>query len=264
MYVFNRIFSVDNERVPSLIYVENRTSSLYVAFWERDDNGEDLSGIFKGHKGLKGVLVREDEYPLSLFQTHPQFKDASVFGLPHNEGTIIYASVDPGKQTFTGFYGFLQSNNYYVSVIFPDTESTFDDIILTVPVIDPDTIISHNGVNISVKSVHYANLDKHKLPIMQYIFPEMSLSGPSTVAPNEWVSLELSVGEGPLQLGSLFSVNVSSDNGYVPKRYMTVEEGSSVSIKVSSLGLDSGDTITVYAGFSQYDKLCNHRITIQE
>lgn len=264
MFVFSRIFSVYDESVPNLIYVENRTTSLYVAFWKRDDNGDDLSGFFKGHKGLRGVLIREDEYPLSLFQTHPQFKDASVFGLPHKEGTIIYASVDPGKQTCTGFYGFLQSHECYTSVVFPDTESTFDDVILTVPVIGSDTIISHNGVNISVKSVHYANLDKHKLPIMRYIFPEMSLSGPSTIAPDEWVTLELSVGEGPLQLGSLFGVNVSSDNGYIPKRYMVVEEGSSVSIKVSALGLDSGDTITVYAGFSQYDKLCSHRITIQE
>ena len=264
MLIFKRyFFHDDNNDVPNIIYVENRTTSLYFAFWEKDNNGEDLSGIFKNHKGLRGRFRYEAEYPLSLFQSHPQFKDASAFGIPHKKDVVIYASVDPGKQTYTGFYGYLQDKGYYTAVIFPDTESTFDDVIVTVPYVDSNTIVLHNGTELSVNVVPYTKLDKHCLPIMHYIFPKVTLNGPSTMSVDDQVTLELTVGEGPLQLGSLFSVLVSSDNGYTPKRYMVMEEGSSTHIKVRSDGLDPGDTITVYAGLPQYHKMCNHRITIQ-
>lgn len=274
MVVIKRLYRDRDIRAYDVVKLLSKEGGtiLHIEFWKlkRDDDfidPEHEGNLFISIPGLPGnygELINELDYGLEEFRLHPQFKDASVFGLSPYNRNFIYASADPGKQTFTGFYGFLHAQSRYVAVIFPDTESTFDDCIISVPYFeDHDTFIIHNGEERRIDSVPLDKLNRQHLPVMDFMFPSVKISGDSSMGVDDEIQLTLSVGDGPFKLGSMFNIIVQSDNGYLPKRHFSVEEGSSISLKVRSTGLDIGDTITVKVGTSQFAQMSTHRITIE-
>jgi hypothetical protein len=73
--------------------------------------------------------------------------------------------------------------------------------------------------------------------------PEINIKVPKTMDPNSFEYIELK-----LEHGQDTYIYLKCDNGYLPKRKIKTKDGYA-KVKISSLGLDSGDSITIKAGF---------------
>ena len=248
----------------TLVRITFHTDSIRIESWDKvpDEKKEEFEEAFPeiclervadilgdSSRADYAYALRPLEYTLDQFREHPQFKDLSAFGIGGARGSVCYANIDPGKQVHTSFGDLHMVNGYPFTLIFPDTESTFDDAVILLPnFLDGSMELHHNG---DVQGEIYFTPGSHpwnRPPVMDMTFPGMTLSGPEEVEAGGEVTMTLHCTDSPLGLGSMYRVHLACDNGFLPRRTFSMDADSTVTFTLSTAGLEAGDMVSVSAG----------------
>ena len=224
---------------------------------EGDITGEHLDAALSGKHFTK---FEESTYTLDDLRSHVRFSDMSCFGLsPVFKHYPYWVDINRETRSSKAFPELL-NQGCPVKIVFPDTESTFLDCIISVPrsfADEPFTVLSN-------------------LPDTQFIseeeevrggeissgLPHLTLSGPTEVKADTGVVLSLVVAESDLALESLYDITLDSDGGYIPKRRIRLFTGDSAEVKVQAQGLDAGDVITVTASMNGYGPVASWKLNV--
>lgn len=253
-------FARENALGYDVVVMNVTEGEITFAAYGREEDGEvageslspSLSGVRLTKKGSSSYLLDD-------LRGHVRFSDMCCFGLsPHVQEFPFW--VDINRDTRSGkAYPALLNRGCPVKIVFPDTESTFLDCIVCVPrtfagepftVISnlPDTLDCENGVS-EIRSG----------------MPVVTFSGPSQVAAESSVSLELAVGTGDLGLDSLYDITLQSDAGYLPKRRFRLSTGGEAArVKVRAFGMEAGDEIVLTARMDGYGPVATWKLTVTE
>ncbi len=213
--------------------------------------GETLDASFAGrmYAFMGGSAVLLDD-----MRTHVKFSDMSCFGIdPTGEKPPMWADINPETRSDRA-YPWLLSNNYLVKVLFPDTESTFIDAVITVPssfAVEPFSVLC----NLPMQAGGMGDESRNAMP-------SVMLSAPSSVSGGH-AEIAVSVGANSMDLDSLYEITLETDNGYIARRRFAVAVGEAGHAVLDTAGLLPGDTVTVTAGVDGYRKAAQCRIAIR-
>lgn len=228
--------------------------------------GEAVAGesIDASLSGRLYMLESARDLTLEQFRRRASFQDFSFFGYNPNTADIIPLNFTRYRP-LEKFSSTALREGCPIRFLFPDTESTFPDVLIvvvsryrdgTLPVfcnLEPDVAYDDNNAKNALGD----------LPLVRMALPRLSLSGPASIPAGGTAKLTLSFEKGPLNLDSLCEFRLRAETGYLPRRLLRLGSGESTDIEVMALGLAEGDAITVTCGLSGAESLAAHTINVQ-
>ena len=230
-----------------IIYAYDDAGGIPGADLHPDFEGLTLKPVPLCTINLEEMRDRPDYRDVSLFHTLTKFSGGTQVFLDH---VNVFAESISSHKPPRLFHELINKNSY-IKFLVPYADADFDNIPFTVNLMSGFRLASNRSITPVSTAADFVPLPR---------IPRLTIAGAETIPANEIASLTVSVDHD--YADAPIVVYLESDSGYLPRRKVLVSKEVPAVFPVSAHLLESGDSVTIKAGFRFFNAVAKKGITV--